>query len=95
MTVHTSSLTDEGLMVDEVVKVSLDEIIGADLEEFNDLLDDLTCPPGSIVTGDGGQEFTCEPLEDIGWEVVGVGDEPNTIMLRVTGKRELVSNDED
>lgn len=60
------------------VQVSIDEIIERDLEQFLDLLDELTR------AGDA----EAAPLGDISWEVVRLGSEPNTIVISVIGTSE-------
>lgn len=61
------------------VKVSLSEIIHLDSEGFLDLLSELAT---------GGPL-----LMDIHYKVVGIGDEPNTIMLEVTGDGSAARSD--
>jgi hypothetical protein len=64
----------------DTVTVSLDEIIGTDMEGFLDLIDSLV---------NAGAEDEAGPLSDISYEVLGIGTEPNTIILTITAQREV------
>jgi hypothetical protein len=88
-TLHT--VTDDGLQVDEEVTLQLSELIDHDLEGFLDLLDEMTMPEAGVITDDDGDEVDVEGLQEPDYTLLGLGDEPGTIKLRVTGHRDLVA----
>jgi hypothetical protein len=67
------------ITVDTVVLVALHEIIESDSEQFLDLLDTLAAA-GSNTTA---------PLADISYTITGLGAEPNTLAVHVTGYRDV------
>jgi hypothetical protein len=70
--------------VNDTVTVSLDEIIGTDLEGFLDLLETLV----NAGTDDG-------PLSDISYEVLGLGAESNTLVISVIAQQEIEDDPDD
>lgn len=86
-TLHT--VTDEGLQVDEEITLQLSEVVDHDLEGFLDLLDEMTMPDGGVITDDDGDEVDVAGLQEADYTLLGLGDEPGTIKLRVTGHRDV------
>lgn len=76
--------------VSETVTVALSEIVERDFEEFLDFLDHLTTLTETIVDVEE-IEWYVGPLQETDYQIVGLGDEPNTVMLRVTGHRDLTT----
>lgn len=67
------------------MQVGLWDMVACDLTAFLNLLDELTASTDDEVG----------LLQETDYTLVGIGDEPNTVMLRVTGKRPFTASRSD